>query len=230
MIFILTGAGISRESGLETFRDAAGLWNKVRIEDVATIEAFRRNPQKVYEFYNQRRRQLLSIEPNAAHRALAELEKSGQKIFLVTQNVDNLHERSGSTVVLHMHGRLLAAACQECGLSLEWPGDLGGDDKCPGCGGTLRPDVVWFGEKPYYLDEIERAINQCRVFVSIGTSGTVYPAAGLVTRAKANGTRTVELNLEPSRNRSSFDQGFYGPATEVVPVWVESVLAQGNKC
>lgn len=229
MIFILTGAGISKESGIDTFRDAGGLWERVRIEDVATPGAFKRNPGAVYEFYDQRRRQLGGVSPNAAHLALARLEAAGIPVSLVTQNVDDLHERAGSRAVIHMHGELRSALCLGCRNSLPWPGDLGPADRCPACGGALRPDIVWFGETPYHLDEIERAIGRARTFVSIGTSGVVYPAAGLVRMAKAMGAKTVELNLEPSANQGAFDEGFYGLAATVVPAWVESVLAKSGR-
>jgi NAD-dependent deacetylase len=226
MIAVLTGAGISRESGLETFRDEGGLWSRHRIEDVATPAGFRRNPALVYGFYDQRRAGLQKVRPNAAHLALAALAASGRRMALITQNVDDLHERAGSPGVIHMHGELLAALCLECGRSMRWTASLGPADRCPECGGGLRPDVVWFGETPYRLDEIAEAVKGCSTFVSIGTSGTVHPAAGLVRLAKGAGAEAIELNLEPSANRSLFDRGFYGPATEVVPAWVDSVLGR----
>ncbi len=234
MIVILTGAGISRESGLATFRDADGLWTRVRLEDVATPRAFARDPQAVYEFYNQRRRELTGgrIQPNAAHRALARLEaESPELVLVVTQNVDDLHERAGGRSLRHMHGELLKARCQDCGGVRPWPGDLGPGDACADCGaaGRLRPHVVWFEEVPLYMEEIEAALRRCRVFVSIGTSGDVYPAAGFVRLARSAGARTVELNLEPSRSAALFEVGRYGPATEVVPAWVEETLAELKK-
>ena len=230
MILILTGAGISRESGLATFRDADGLWTKVNLEDVATPEGFARNPQMVYEFYNHRRRELTSgrINPNAAHLALARLEaESREPVLLVTQNVDDLHERAGSRALIHMHGELLKALCQACGAVAEWRDDLGAEEACPQCGrqGALRPRVVWFGEIPLQMEEIGRALKRCRLFAAIGTSGDVYPAAGFVREARAEGGGTVELNLEPSKVAANFDDGRYGPATETVPAWVEEVLA-----
>jgi NAD-dependent deacetylase len=227
-VFVLTGAGISAESGLETFRDAGGLWDKVRVEDVATPRGFSRDPEMVYEFYNRRRRQLGETRPNAAHLALAELERAGLLTALVTQNVDDLHERAGSKSVIHMHGELKRALCLKCRESFEWPGDLGSSDSCPSCGGGLRPDVVWFGEVPYRLGDIERLLASSTIFASIGTSGVVYPAAGLVRRAKALGAETVEINLEPTGGRGDFEQGFYGPATKAVPAWVESVMAKAK--
>ncbi|MDR1314434.1 MAG: NAD-dependent deacylase [Deltaproteobacteria bacterium] len=230
MIFILTGAGISRESGIDTFRDKGGLWEKVRVDDVATLRGFRKDPKRVYEFYDMRRRELASgkILPNPAHLALARLEQSGREVFLVTQNVDDLHERAGSRNVVHMHGELLKALCSLCGASSRWEGDLGGGDACPACGrsGGLRPDVVWFGEMPYRMDEIEFACSRADVFVSIGTSGAVYPAAGLVRIAKAHGASSLEINLEPSLTAGSFDGGRYGPASRTVPEWVEQLACK----
>jgi NAD-dependent deacetylase len=225
VIFVLTGAGVSQESGLDTFRGQGGLWRRVRIEDVATPEAFRRDPRRVFDFYDLRRRELAKAAPNAAHLALAELEGAGAPMALVTQNVDDLHERAGSRQVIHMHGELNRALCQNCQGSIEWLSDLGPDDKCPKCGGPLRPDVVWFGEAPCHLPEIERALGRCTLFVAIGTSGVVHPAAGLVRLAKAAGAATMELNLEPSANKGAFDQAIYGPASKVVPAWTRSLLA-----
>ncbi|MDR1040922.1 MAG: NAD-dependent deacylase [Deltaproteobacteria bacterium] len=228
MIFILTGAGISRESGIDTFRDKGGLWEKVKVEDVATPQGFRRDPKRVYEFYDLRRRELASgnVLPNPAHLALARLAK-GEKIFLATQNVDDLHERAGSARVVHMHGELLKALCSLCGESCPWPGDLGAEDVCPYCGkaGGLRPDVVWFGEMPYHMEEIEEACSRADLFVSIGTSGAVHPAAGLVRIAKGCGAVTLEINLERSLNADFFDHGRYGPASRTVPEWVDDVLS-----
>jgi len=231
MMIILTGAGISKESGLDTFRDADGLWTRVRLEDVATPGAFERNPSGVHGFYNRRRRELTggSVRPNAAHYALAELEaKWPEPFLLVTQNVDDLHERAGSKSLLHMHGELLKARCQNCGAVWPWVVDLGMDDACEKCGakGRLRPHIVWFEEIPLYLDQIDLALRKCRTFISIGTSGDVYPAAGFVQRARAAGAATVELNLEPSRNYSQFQTGKYGPASLIVPQWVEEKLAK----
>ncbi|MDR2367008.1 MAG: NAD-dependent deacylase [Deltaproteobacteria bacterium] len=239
MIFVLTGAGISRESGLETFRDKDGLWTKVKIEDVATPRAFRKNPKMVLEFYNQRRREVTDghIKPNEAHLALARLEDALEKapkargsklpgLFLVTQNVDNLHELAGSRQVCHMHGRLNAAKCDHCGARFDWVKDLGVEDVCPDCQtkGLLRPDVVWFEEVPYYLEEIQEMLYQSDTFVSIGTSGVVYPAASYLTVAKNRGLQTVEINLAPTVSASYFDRTFYGPATKAVPAWVDEVL------
>lgn len=240
MIVILTGAGISQESGLATFRDAGGLWEGVRVEDVATPRAFQRNPGMVYEFYNMRRRQLTEggVEPNAAHRALAELErKSRDAVLVVTQNVDDLHERAGTKNLLHMHGELLKARCVTCGRVMPWAGDLTGLDACPACGpvpgaetgkaGRMRPHIVWFEEMPLYMPEIEQALARCTTFVSIGTSGNVYPAAGFAVQARAAGARVIELNREPSLNARHFHDGRYGPATRIVSEWAAECLGGG---
>ncbi len=230
MIVILTGAGISRESGLATFRDADGIWSKVRIEDVATPGGFARDPERVFAFYNTRRRELTNgtVVPNNAHLALARLEAAWpEPVLIVTQNIDDLHERAGSKALLHMHGELLKARCTACDAVLPWKGDLGSTDACKDCGGsgTLRPHVVWFEEMPLYLPEIEKALRRCHTFVSIGTSGNVFPAAGFARKAQSRGAYTVELNLEPSQGASIFHAGKYGPATRVVPDWVEAQLA-----
>lgn len=237
MIVILTGAGISQESGISTFRDSGGLWEKMRVEDVATPGAFRRNPDLVYDFYNARRRQLTggSVHPNAAHLALAELEeKSREPVLVVTQNVDDLHERAGSKNMLHMHGELLKARCVTCGNVIPWPGDMTSLDACPDCGpfpdaakgktGRIRPHIVWFEEMPLYMDEIQDALAECSIFVSIGTSGNVYPAAGFAAQARAAGASVVEINMEPSANARYFQDGRYGPATQMVPAWVKQYL------
>ncbi len=231
MIVILTGAGISQESGIPTFRDADGLWENEPVEEVATPEGFLRNPEKVLKFYNDRRRNLLNpeIAPNAAHLALARLEaESADKVLLVTQNIDNLHERAGSKNILHMHGELLRVACVHCHKSSGWAGDMGRMDICPNCkkDGFLRPDIVWFGEMPLYMDEIDKALDACRLFAAIGTSGQVYPAAGFVAQARAGGARTVELNVAPSSNSRLFAERRFGPATQTVPQWVEEELAR----
>jgi len=226
-IVILTGAGISAESGLATFRGADGLWEGHRVEDVATSEAFRRDPALVHAFYDARRARLADVEPNAAHRALARLdaEWSGD-LLLVTQNVDDLHERAGSKRLLHMHGELKTGWCLACGERFGWDGDMGEGARCPTCGtiGQVRPDIVWFGEMPYAMDRIEDALRRCDLFVSIGTSGAVYPAAGFVQTARYRGARTLEINLEPSLGSFLFDESRTGRAGELVPAWAEEVL------
>jgi NAD-dependent deacetylase len=228
-IVILTGAGISKESGLDTFRDADGIWAKVRLEDVATPEAFARDPARVQEFYNTRRRGLLNpnIQPNAAHRALARLEAEWPaEVLLVTQNIDDLHERAGSRKLRHIHGELLKARCAACGDIRECRSDLAVAMVCESCNqvGGMRPHVVWFGEMPFDLDEVYGALARCGTFISIGTSGNVYPAAGFVAEARANGAHTVELNLEPSVGRSLFAEAETGPASAIVPAYVERLL------
>jgi NAD-dependent deacetylase len=228
-IVVLTGAGISRESGLHTFRDADGIWARHRIEDVATPEAFARDPEAVHAFYNARRRGLLdlAIQPNAAHRALAELEQrwSGP-VLLVTQNIDDLHERAGSRNLIHMHGEILKARCTACGSVRPWRDDLSTDLPCPACAsaGGMRPDVVWFGEMPLEMDRIYAALADVALFISIGTSGAIYPAAGFVAEARAVGAHTVELNLEPSEGAQHFAEARHGPASEIVPAYVQELL------
>ncbi|HLJ64262.1 MAG TPA: Sir2 family NAD+-dependent deacetylase [Stellaceae bacterium] len=231
-IVILTGAGISQESGLDTFRDANGLWSKVRIEDVATQEAFRRDPERVHAFYNARRKAMAAaaLHPNSAHCALAELERRWRGEFLlVTQNIDALHERAGSARFLHMHGELLKARCGACDGVHAHEGDLTLSTPCPTCRrlGAMRPHVVWFGEMPLFMEEIEAALATCDLFLSIGTSGQVYPAASFVREASGRGAHTVELNLEPSEGASRFAEAHYGKASQVVPAYVERLLAEG---
>lgn len=227
-IVILTGAGVSAESGVATFRDADGIWAQHDWRDVATPEGFAADPGRVHSFYNARRAHLKDIHPNAAHRALARLEAAlGDAFTLVTQNVDDLHERAGSARLLHMHGELLKAACALCSVRHRWPGDLSTRTRCPDCKGEggMRPDVVWFGEMPRFMDEISEAIARADLFVSIGTSGSVYPAAGFVAEARSLGVPCTELNLEPSGNARAFTERRYGPATEVVPLWVDEILS-----
>lgn len=227
-IVILTGAGISAESGLKTFRAADGLWENHRVEDVATPEAFLRDPALVHRFYNERRRQLLGgVEPNAAHRALARLEREYPgEVLLVTQNIDDLHERAGSRRLIHMHGELLFVRCERSGQRFLIEGDCSVAQRCDCCGesGRLRPDIVWFGEMPLHMEDIYRALDSCALFVAIGTSGNVYPAAGFVEVAAAAGARTLELNLEASRVGSAFEERRYGPAGVQVPQLVEELL------
>ena len=225
-IVILTGAGISAESGIDTFRDAGGLWERHRVEDVATPEGFARNPALVQGFYDARRAALNSVEPNAAHEALARLEREWpHNLLLVTQNVDDLHERAGAARVLHMHGALRSALCAACGQRFPWQEPLSDAPACGACGtAALRPDVVWFGEVPYQMDRIFTALAEADLFVSIGTSGAVYPAAGFVNEAAVHGARTLELNLERSEGSHFFDESRQGRAGELVPAWVDEVL------
>ncbi len=227
-IVILTGAGISAESGLRTFRAADGLWEDHRIEDVATPEAFVRDPALVHRFYDARRANLATVAPNAAHVALARLDAAWPgDLLIVTQNVDDLHERAGARRLLHMHGELLSGWCPACDQRFAWAGAMGEAATCPSCqsSGSVRPDIVWFGEMPYEMDAIDAALMDCDLFVSIGTSGAVYPAAGFVQTAKYRGARTLEINLEPSQGSIFFDQRHYGLASDQVPAWVEEMLA-----
>jgi NAD-dependent protein deacetylase/lipoamidase len=231
-IFVLTGAGISAESGLGTFRDrqGEGIWAKFDPMKLATPEAFARDPEAVLAFYDLRRRKLRDAKPNAAHFALARLEnalaKRGETLTLVTQNIDDLHERAGSASVIHMHGELLKARCGRCEAVRPWLDDLTISHVCADCGrdGTMRPHVVWFGEMPLGMDLIDRALREADLFVAIGTSGAVYPAAGFVAEARAYGLRTCEINLEAADNARLFDEQRLGPASETVPAWVEELV------
>lgn len=227
-IVILTGAGISAESGIDTFRAAGGLWEQHRVEDVATPEGFLRDPALVQRFYDARRQAVQGVKPNAAHHALARLDAEWDgDLLIVTQNVDDLHERAGARRVLHMHGELLSALCAACEARHRWTGPLIDGPACPACGAqTLRPDVVWFGEMPYEMDRIYAALRRADLFVSIGTSGAVYPAAGFVRDARELGAATLEINLERSEGSSWFAELRLGSAGELVPQWVESVLAR----
>lgn len=234
-IVVLTGAGISAESGLATFRGAGGLWEGHRFEDVATPQAFARDPALVQRFYNLRRAQLREpgVQPNAAHLALARLERHRPgEVLVVTQNVDDLHERAGSRNLIHLHGELMRALCLACRASSSWAEELGAGCVCPACGvaGWLRPDIVWFGEMPYRMDEVERALARCALFISIGTSGQVYPAAGFAAVVRAAGdARTIELNVERSAVGAAFAEHFPGPAGETVPHLVEMLLAEPGR-
>ena len=227
-IVVLTGAGVSAESGLATFRGPDGLWEGHRVEDVATPEAFRRDPALVHSFYNARRAKLKAVDPNPAHHALSRLDaKWPGELLLVTQNVDDLHERAGSKRLVHMHGELTRGWCLGCNGHFDWNGPMGTAAECPICetSGLVRPDIVWFGEMPCGMERIEDEIRRCDLFVSIGTSGAVYPAAGFVRSARYSGARTLEINLEPSLGSIFFDESRTGSASELVPRWVEEVLA-----
>ena len=229
-IVILTGAGISAESGIKTFRAADGLWEDHPIDQVATPQGYARDPALIHRFYNQRRAGLKSVEPNPAHIALARLQEDmaakGGTLTLITQNVDDLHERGGAKDVIHMHGELTSMLCSGCGHRWHYAEDASPDMACPECGelGGPRPDIVWFGEMPYHMNRIERALAACELFVSIGTSGAVYPAAGFVQMARQMGKQTLELNLEPSQGSHFFGESRLGPASQLVPDWVEGLL------
>lgn len=227
-IVILTGAGISAESGLATFRGPGGLWEGHRVEDVCTPQALARDPQLVHRFYDDRRAALAQVTPNAAHRALARLDAEWPgELLIVTQNVDDLHERAGARRMLHMHGELLSALCAACGDRQLWSGSLPPGSTCADCGAAaLRPDIVFFGEMPYQMERIEAVLSRADLFVSIGTSGAVYPAAGFVQTARHYGAQTLELNLEPSAGSRFFQETRLGAASVLVPQWVEEVLAQ----
>ena len=227
-IVILTGAGVSAESGVATFRGPGGLWEGHRVEDVCTPEALASDPATVHRFYDERRAALATVEPNAAHRALAKLDADWPgELLLVTQNVDDLHERAGSERLLHMHGELLSALCAGCGIRRTWEDPMSDRLDCPACHRpTLRPDIVFFGEMPYEMERIEAAIAACDLFVSIGTSGAVYPAAGFVRLARAAGADTLELNLEPSQGSAWFGESRFGPAGTLVPEWVDDLFEQ----
>ena len=222
-IAVLTGSGISAESGIKTFRASDGLWEEHRVEDVATPDAFLRNPQLVHRFYNERRRQLKTVKPNAAHFALAELERSAEDDFLlITQNIDDLHERAGSLSLVHIHGELFKVRCTETGHVCYRESDISVEDRCDCCGesGRLRPHIVWFGEIPLEMEKIQHFLERCDLFLSIGTSGNVYPAAGFVGMARNAGAHCVELNLEPSAGNAFFQETHHGPATRIVPEYL----------
>lgn len=229
-IVVLTGAGVSADSGVSTFRDPDGVWAKYDVNEVATPEGFLANPALVHEFYNGRRLGLKTVAPNPAHFALAKLEKTLEErageLTLVTQNVDDLHERGGSKSVIHMHGELTRVRCEHCGNIASWTEELSVETQCPSCdnAGAMRPHIVWFGEMPMYMNQIEEALQEADQFVSIGTSGSVYPAAGYVAMARTLGIPCTELNLEPSENASMFTNYRYGAAADIVPQWVESVI------
>lgn len=226
-ILVLTGAGISAESGLATFRSSNGLWNNHKVEDVATIEAFAKNPEYVHDFYNEMKPELLAAKPNAAHLALAELEqKYNGNVSVVTQNVDTLHEKAGSKKVYHIHGQINQAVCLNCGRILETWGDVDTQTVCSNCGvaGMMKPNIVFFGESLLCMNEVERLLNECDLFISVGTSGVVYPAAGFVKVAKMHGAHTMEFNLENTSNNYLFDEYIYGKSGQTLPVFVKQLL------
>jgi len=227
-IVILTGAGISAESGIATFRGPGGLWEGHRVEDVCTPEALAADPVLVHRFYDLRRAALATVGPNAAHEALARLDREWPgELLIVTQNVDDLHEQAGATRLLHMHGALKQALCAACRERFGWDEALPPETACPACATpALRPDIVFFGEIPYHMDRIEAALAEADLFVSIGTSGAVYPAAGFVRMASAYGARTLELNLERSEGSGWFDESRLGSAGQLVPEWVEQMLSR----
>jgi NAD-dependent deacetylase len=226
-IVILTGAGISAKSGIETFRAEDGLWAQHRIEDVATPEAFIRDPELVVDFYNARRAQAASADPNAAHKALAHLETHHEgEVIIITQNVDDLHERGGTKRLYHMHGHLKGALCAACDHRWPAPMVMTAEDACPSCTApTARPDIVWFGEMPYEMDILFEHLGEADIFAAIGTSGNVYPAAGFVSEARRNGAHTIEFNLEPSAVGNQFQERRIGPASQTVTAWVKEVLS-----
>ena len=226
-IVVLTGAGTSAESGLETFRASDGLWENHRIEDVCTPEALARDPALVHAFYDARRAKLSEVQPNAAHQALARLDAEWPgELLIVTQNVDDLHERAGAKRLLHMHGELKSALCAACGARQQWEAPMGNGPPCPSCGKPcLRPDIVFFGEMPYEMERIDATLERCDLFVSVGTSGAVYPAAGFVQTARHHGrARCLEINLDPSAGTAWFHEARHGPAGTLVPEWVDEVL------
>lgn len=226
-ILVLTGAGISAESGLATFRSSNGLWNNHKVEDVATIEAFAKNPEYVHDFYNEMKPELLAAKPNAAHLALAELEqKYSGNVSIVTQNVDTLHEKAGSKKVYHIHGQINQAVCLNCGHILETWGDVDTQTVCANCGvvGMMKPNIVFFGESLLCMNEVERLLNECDLFISVGTSGVVYPAAGFVKVAKVHGAHTMEFNLENTSNNYLFDDHIHGKSGQTLPVLVKQLL------
>ena len=226
-IIILTGAGASAASGIPTFRGPGGFWNNHSVTELATPEGFAANPQLVHDFYNSRRERLSTVSPNPTHFAIAKLQREfAGRVTLVTQNVDDLHERGGSPEVIHMHGSLLKAWCRACDHRQDWRTGLSLETRCPNCGtiGDMRPDIVWFGEMPYGMEDIFRAMETVTMFISIGTSGEVYPAANFLSEAQNFGARTLEFNLEPSARSAEFDESYMGPAEELLPPFIERLL------
>ncbi len=231
-IFVLTGAGISQESGIPTFRSSDGLWNNHKIEDVATIEAYYKNQDYLHEFYNQMRIDLIEKKPNPAHLALAKLEKEYQgAVHIITQNIDTLHEKAGTQNLYHMHGKINELVCLNCGHTYEtWQSDVSSENICPNCNtqGMIKPNIVFFGEMPLYMDKIEKLLKTSDLFISIGTSGVVYPAAGFVQTAKYYGAKTIEINLEPFSTNPHFDKHITGKAGQIVPELVDKLLNENN--
>ncbi|MBP5215163.1 MAG: NAD-dependent deacylase [Alphaproteobacteria bacterium] len=228
-IVILSGAGISAESGLATFRSENGLWNHHRVEDVATVEGFMRNPEYVHEFYNEMRPELFEAQPNPAHFAITELQQNyPYEVSVITQNVDTLHEKAGNKNVYHIHGQINQIVCFHCGKVFETWGDVHSDDKCENCGarGFLKPNIVFFGENLLYMDKVDRLLKNCDLFISVGTSGVVYPAAGFVQIAKFSGAETCEINMEKTSNNSLFDRHIYGKAGTALPELVKQLLGK----
>ncbi len=226
-IVILTGAGISAESGLATFRASNGLWNNHKVEDVATIEAFERNPAYVHEFYNELKKELVKAKPNKAHLAITRLQKEyDANISVVTQNVDTLHEKAGNQNIYHIHGQINQAVCLNCGRILETFGDVDTETVCPHChiAGMMKPNIVFFGENLLCMDKVDRLLSECDLFLSIGTSGVVFPAASFVQIAKYNNAKTYEFNLEPTSNNYFFDHHIYGPAGATLPAFVDEMI------
>ena len=227
-IVVLTGAGISAESGLATFRSSNGLWNNHRVEDVATIEAFQRNPEFVHDFYNQMKPELLAAKPNPAHLALTKLQDNyPAPVSIITQNVDTLHEKAKSRNIYHIHGQINQAVCLNCGHVLETWNDVTTETVCPQCSiaGMMKPNIVFFGENLLYMDKVERLLASCDLFISVGTSGVVFPAAAFVQTAKLYGAETYEFNLEKTSNNFYFDHHIFGKAGETLPPFVDALLA-----
>lgn len=233
-IVILTGAGISAESGIPVFRSETGLWEQEKVEDVATYDGFLKDKTKVHNFYNKMRRSLADKKPNAAHLALTKLineypQKFGGSVTLITQNIDDLHEKAGSSKVIHMHGKLMSILCESCNSRYEFSDDSSVQSTCKFCHKqSLRPDIVWFGEVPYHMEQIEQALAKCSLFLAIGTSGVVYPAAGFCAFAKSCGALCVEFNLQGSQVASNFDFGRYGKASVTLPLAVDEILKTGT--
>jgi len=230
-IVILTGAGISAESGLATFRSSNGLWNNHRVEDVATVEAFARNPEYVHEFYNELKQELIRAVPNPAHLALAKLQQNyPAPVTIVTQNVDTLHEKAGNKNIFHIHGQINQAVCLNCGYIMQTWGEIDTQTICEHCGasGMMKPNIVFFGENLLYMDKVDKLLKMCDLFISVGTSGVVYPAAGFVQVAKLCGAKTIELNAETTSNNFMFDEHIIGKAGTTLPNFVQSLIKEAK--